>query len=148
MQAVAIYDYSQRNHGGAWLLVQVGVALRERGAVKRDSFSIVMPGGRVVPLATQEQFLADSAAIRLLQQNARIFQQNLLGYFPKSADGNPAMVARGWPVRDRPIVTPSTRGEWRPVFSVPRCGGRRHYRFFENTRDTPNADSIGRPREA
>ena len=43
MQAVAIYDYSQRNHDGAWLLVQIGVALRERGAVKRDSFSMVMP---------------------------------------------------------------------------------------------------------
>src|SRR5687768_5429537 len=62
MQAVAIYDYAQRYYCGAWLLVQVGVALREGGAVKRESFSVVTPGGRVVPLATQEQFLADSAA--------------------------------------------------------------------------------------
>lgn len=87
VQAVAIYDYSQRNHETDWLLVQVGVALRERGAVKRESFSVTMPGGRVVPLATQEQFLADSAKITKLRQNARIFQREVIGYFPKSADG-------------------------------------------------------------
>jgi hypothetical protein len=87
VQAVAIYDYSQRNHDGAWLLVQIGVALRERGEVKRDSFTVVMPGGRVAPLATQEQFLADSAKITKLRQNARIFQREVLPYFPKSADG-------------------------------------------------------------
>src|SRR6185295_19310678 len=87
VQAVAIYDYSQRNHDTDWLLVQVGVALRERGAVKRESFSVVMPGGRVAPLATQEQFLADSAKITKLRQNARIFQRDVISYFPKSADG-------------------------------------------------------------
>ena len=87
VQAVAIYDYSQRNHDGAWLLVQIGVALRERGAVKRDSFSVMMPDGRVVPLATQEQFLADSPQITKLRQNAKIFERPVLPYFPKSADG-------------------------------------------------------------
>jgi hypothetical protein len=87
VQAVAIYDYSQRNHETDWLLVQIGVALSERGAVKRESFSVTMPGGRVVPLATQEQFLADSAKITKLRQNARIFQREVIGYFPKSADG-------------------------------------------------------------
>jgi len=87
VQAVVIYDYSQRNHDGAWLLVQVGVALRERGEVKRDSFSVVMPGGRTVPLATQEQFLADSQQITKLRQNAKISERPVLPYFPKSADG-------------------------------------------------------------
>jgi len=87
VQAVAIYDYSQRNHDGAWLLVQIGVALSERGAVKRDSFSVTMPGGRMVPLATQEQFLADSQQITKLRQNAKIFERPVLIYFPKSADG-------------------------------------------------------------
>ena len=87
VRAVAIYDYAQRNHGGAWLLIQVGVALSERGAVKRDSFSITMPGGRTVPLATQEQFLADSPQITKLRQNAKIFERPVLTYFPKSADG-------------------------------------------------------------
>ncbi|HET9269265.1 MAG TPA: hypothetical protein VFO31_13920 [Vicinamibacterales bacterium] len=87
VQAVAIYDYSQRNHDTAWILVQIGVALAERGAVRRDSFSVVMAGGRSVPLATQEQFLADSQVITKLRQNARIFQREVISYFPKSADG-------------------------------------------------------------
>jgi len=87
VQAVAIYDYSQRNHDTDWLLVQIGVALSERGAVKRDSFSVTMPGGRMVPLATQEQFLADSQQITKLRQNAKIFERPVLIYFPKSADG-------------------------------------------------------------
>jgi hypothetical protein len=112
VQAVAIYDYSQRNHDGAWLFVQVGVALRERGAVKRESFSIVMPGGREVPLATQEQFLADSAQIRQLQQNARIFRREVIVFFPKSADGEFlrwfALPGQGT-VRD-PAIVPSEHG--------------------------------------
>jgi hypothetical protein len=112
VQAVAIYDYSQRNHDGAWLLVQVGVALRERGAVKRESFSVVMPGGRVVPLATQEQFLADAPQITKLRQNARIFQRDVLSYFPKSADGEFirwfALPGEGT-VRD-PAIVPSEHG--------------------------------------
>jgi len=112
VQAVAIYDYSQRNHDGAWLLVQVGVALSERGAVKRDSFSVVMPGGRVVPLATQEQFLADSQQITKLRQNARIFQREVISYFPKSADGEFirwfALPGDGT-VRD-PAIIPSEHG--------------------------------------
>jgi hypothetical protein len=87
VHAVAIYDYSQRNHNGAWLLVQIGVALRERGTIERDNFSLVMPEGRKVPLATQEQFLQDAAQIVKLRQNASIFERPVLSYFPESADG-------------------------------------------------------------
>ena len=112
VQAVAIYDYSQRNHDTDWLFVQVGVALRERGAVKRESFSVIMPGGRVVPLASQEQFLADSAKITKLRQNAGIFRRDVIGYFPKSADGEFirwfALPGEGT-VRD-PAVVPSEHG--------------------------------------
>jgi len=112
VQAVAIYDYSQRNHDTDWLLVQIGVALSERGAVKRDSFTVVMPGGRVVPLATQEQFLADSQQITKLRQNARIFQREVIGFFPKSADGEFirwfALPGEGT-VRD-PAIIPSEHG--------------------------------------
>jgi hypothetical protein len=112
VRAVAIYDYSQRNHDGAWLLVQIGVALRERGAVKRDSFTVVMPGGRVAPLATQEQFLADSPQITKLRQNAKIFDRPVLIYFPKSADGEAvkwfALPGEGT-VRN-PAIIPSEHG--------------------------------------
>lgn len=112
VQAFAIYDYSQRNHDGAWLLVQIGVALRERGAVTRDSFSVVMPGGRVVPLATQEQFLADAQQITRLRQNASIHRRNVISYFPKSSDGEVlhwfALPGEGT-VRN-PAIVPSEHG--------------------------------------
>ena len=85
VRAAIIYDYSQRNHTGPWLLVQTGVAVRERGTVRRENFHIVMPGGREVPMATQEQFLAESARITQLRQNARIFYHDVGQYFPKSA---------------------------------------------------------------
>lgn len=81
---VSVYDYSQRNHDGPWLLLQAGVAVTQRTTVKRENFQIVMPGGRVVPLTTQEQFLADSARITQLRQNARIFRRPIETYFPQS----------------------------------------------------------------
>lgn len=113
VRAVAIYDYSQRNHDQAWLLVQFGVALYQRAAVYRDSFQIVMPGGRSVPLATQKQFLEDAAKIQQFRQNASIFNRELVSYFPKSGHGNgPGDVMR-WValpgeglVRD-PVVLPA-----------------------------------------
>ena len=113
---------------GCWC--RWGLRWSSAAPVKRDSFSIVMPGGRVAPLATQEQFLADSAAIRLLQQNARIFQRDVIGYFPKSADGETLrwFALPGGTVRDpghRAFRT--RRGDWRPVFQVPDAAmGRRH----------------------
>jgi hypothetical protein len=85
VRAVAIYDYSQRNHQTPWLLVQTGIAVHQRTDVRRENFHIVMPGGRTVPVATQQQFLAEAARIEQLRQNARIFQRDLTYYFPKSA---------------------------------------------------------------
>lgn len=88
VRAVAIYEYSQRNHDQAWLLVQFGVALSERSTVHRESFSIITPEGRSVLLATQQQFLKDSAKIQAFRQNASIFRRELGSYFPKSGGGN------------------------------------------------------------
>jgi hypothetical protein len=86
VHVVAIYDYSQRNHDGPWLLVQTGIALRERGQIKRENISLIAPDARVVHLATQEQFLEAAAEIRKLRQNASISQQPVITYFPQSAD--------------------------------------------------------------
>jgi hypothetical protein len=88
VRAVAIYDYSQRHHNEAWLLVQFGVALYEPAFVRRESFHLIMPGGHSVPLGTQQQFLADAAQIRQFRQNAGLFRQQLTRYFPKSARGD------------------------------------------------------------
>jgi hypothetical protein len=90
VKAVAVYDYSQWNHESRWLLVQVGVAMRERGLVRRSNLRIIAPGGREIPLASQEEFLADGASLRQFRQNAGIFQRDLgdlKSYFPLSAQG-------------------------------------------------------------
>jgi hypothetical protein len=84
VHAVAIYDYSQRNHDGDWILIQTGIALQPRTTIKRNNFQIVMPGGRAVPMPTQQQFLADSARITQLRQNATIYYRDVRSYFPKS----------------------------------------------------------------
>ena len=81
---VALYDYSQRNHDGAWLLLQTGVAVKKRTTVNRGNFHIEMPDGRTVPLPSQEVFLADSAQITKVRQNARIFDHDVKPYFPAS----------------------------------------------------------------
>ena len=84
VHGVAIYDYSQRNHDGRWILIQTGIAVQPRTTITRDNFQIVMPGGRVVPLPMQKQFLADSARITQLRQNATIYYRNVRSYFPRS----------------------------------------------------------------
>jgi hypothetical protein len=83
VKAVAAYEYSRRNHSGAWLLIQFAVLSKARIAVHRDQFSILTPGAdeRRIPLATQEQFLDDQDAITQLLQNATVSRRPLDPYF-------------------------------------------------------------------
>jgi hypothetical protein len=81
---MALYDYSQRNHDGAWLLLQTGVSVKKRTTVHRRNFHIEMLDGRMVPLPAQEDFLADSQQITKLRQNAKIFDHDVKPYFPAS----------------------------------------------------------------
>ena len=112
VKAVAIYDYSQRNHNQPWLLVQFGVALHVRAVIHRESFHLVMPDSRSVPLATQQQFLDDAARIRQFRQNAGIFRRAIGSYFPKSASGDSmrwVALPRDGLVRE-PVVIPAEQG--------------------------------------
>lgn len=79
--AVAAYEYSQRNHAGAWLLVEFGVQATKRIAVHRNEISLIAPDERMVPVATQEQFLEDHQELNRLLQNARIWRRPLDSYF-------------------------------------------------------------------
>ena len=78
---VANYDYSQRNHKGFWLLIDVGAAAKDRFVLHRDNFTLVTPEGRTVKLAMQEAVIADSPGITSLVQNARTQRQQLQSYF-------------------------------------------------------------------
>jgi hypothetical protein len=78
---VANYDYSQRNHSAAWLLIDVAMASKTRFVAHRDDFSLVTPEGRPLKLPTQQGVSADSPALMSLAQNSKIHRQNLEGYF-------------------------------------------------------------------
>jgi hypothetical protein len=80
---VANYDYSQRNHDQAWLLIDVALGSNTRFVLHRDNFRLVTPSGQALRLATQAQGEADPNGINTLIQNARIHRQNLDGYFPQ-----------------------------------------------------------------
>lgn len=80
---VANYDYSQQNHRGPWLLIDVALGSNTRFVLHRDNFTLNTPDGRTVTLATQEQVLADGPGLTKLIQNAKIYRRNLDGYFPQ-----------------------------------------------------------------
>ena len=81
VNAVAAYEYSQRNHGGTWLLIELGVQSAKRIAVHRNQISLVGPDERRVPVATQQQFLDDHQELNQLLQNAQIWRRSLTPYF-------------------------------------------------------------------
>jgi hypothetical protein len=82
VNAVAAYEYSQRNHAGQWILIEFAVQAAKRIAIHRNELSLHGPvEGRVVPLATQEQFLEDSQELNKLLQNAVVTRRPLASYF-------------------------------------------------------------------
>src|SRR4051812_16926335 len=55
---VANYDYSQKNHDGAWLLVTFAVqSLKGPIVIERTDLTLRAPDGMTIPLATQQLFL-------------------------------------------------------------------------------------------
>lgn len=81
VSAVASYEYSQRNHNGAWLLIEFAVQATQRIAVHRDQLTLLGPDERVYPMATQPQFLEDQQTLVGLLQNARVWRRPLDSYF-------------------------------------------------------------------
>lgn len=80
---VANYDYSQKNHSGPWLLIDVALGSAQRFVLHRTHFKLITPDGRTIPLASQQLGAADMENINLLIQNAKIHRQNLDSYFPQ-----------------------------------------------------------------
>jgi hypothetical protein len=81
VNAVVSYDYSQRNHAGAWLLLHFAVQARERIAVERSEIDLLTGSEDVIALATQQQFLEDHQELSRLLQNAQIWRRPLGMYF-------------------------------------------------------------------
>lgn len=79
--AVASYEYAQRNHDGAWLLIEFAVQATRRIAIERDQLTLIGPGERRFPLATQPQYLEDQPALKRLLQNAAVWRRSFESYF-------------------------------------------------------------------
>ncbi len=87
-QAVAAYYYSQRQHAGPWLLLELGYRTRSRDVLRRDLIEIETPGGDIVPLSGQRRWGADPRrAVRLLQQ-ATPTRHQVRSYFGSAANIN------------------------------------------------------------
>ena len=80
---VANYDYSQRNHSGPWLLIDVALESTDRFVLHRTNFKLITPDGQTIPLASQQQGRNDMPNINLLIQNAKIHRKDLDSYFPQ-----------------------------------------------------------------
>jgi hypothetical protein len=79
--AVASYEYSQRNHQGPWLLIELAVQATPRIAIHRKQLALLAPDEQEIPVATQQQFLDDQPTLSALMQNAKIFDRELWGFF-------------------------------------------------------------------
>ena len=87
VHAVAIYDYSQRNHNTKWLLIDMAIASRQRFVLNKDHIKLLTPNGREIGVAPQEAIIADSAGVTKLLQNAKVNRQPLLSYFSQRNGG-------------------------------------------------------------
>lgn len=79
--AVVSYEYSQKQHDTAWLLIEFAVQAKQRIAIDRKELTLIGPGEQTFPLATQAEFLADHEVINLLLQNAAVWRRPFDPYF-------------------------------------------------------------------
>ena len=81
IQVVAAYYYSQLNHDSPWLLIEVGALGERLTEIDRTGIELVTPTGRVVPLASQARWGADSRRNALLLQQAATSRHPVYSYF-------------------------------------------------------------------
>ena len=81
VKAVAAYEYSRRNHGGEWLLIEFAVQAQKRIAIERAEIHLLTSDERRIPLASQQEFLDGHEMLNVLLQNASIWRRPLSPYF-------------------------------------------------------------------
>jgi hypothetical protein len=80
LQVVLNYEYSQRNHDSAWLLVDFGARAEKRLVLDREHFKLVSQAGEWFPVASQRHFLDAAKDIQALRQNASVWRRDLGSY--------------------------------------------------------------------
>ena len=82
---MALYDYSQRNHDGAWLLLQTGVSVKKRTTVNRGNFHIEMP--------SFSQHLVSALGASSILPQRRFFEEKTR-VLTRALDGKPCYILR------------------------------------------------------
>jgi len=80
LQVVLNYEYSQRNHGSSWLLVDFAGRSEKRLVLDREHFKLVSQTGEWFPVASQRHFLEAANEIQSLRQNATVWRRDLGSY--------------------------------------------------------------------
>ena len=83
--AILGYKLANLSVGEEWMLLEVGIALREGVPdydLTRDAVSLDTPDGKTIPLPTIEEFRKGD--VRALQQRERV-QRDSINYFPPNA---------------------------------------------------------------
>jgi hypothetical protein len=96
IQVVAAYYYSQYNHDQPWLLVEIGALGRMPTEIDRRTIQVVMPTGRIVPLASQSRWAQAGERSAQLLQNARPTRHQVVSYF-KAPNGLANLRFFVWP---------------------------------------------------
>ena len=81
VHVVASYDYSQREHDGRWLLIQIAVSAKQRMVIERDWIALRTADDDEFPLATQKRVGEDIASVQKLLQNATTRRHDTTSYF-------------------------------------------------------------------
>ena len=80
------YQIANDSVADEWLLLEVGVTLRaptKNQTMRRDAFSLKLPDGSTIPLATQKEF-AGAGYLAALNRRASVTHQSI-NYFPVQA---------------------------------------------------------------
>jgi hypothetical protein len=80
LHVVLNYEYSQRNHDAAWLLVDFGARSERRLVLDREHFKLVSQSGEWFPVASQRHFVDAAKQIQALRQNASVWRRDLGSY--------------------------------------------------------------------
>ena len=81
VHVVASYDYSQREHDGRWLLIQIAMSAKKRMVIERDWIVLRTADDREFPLATQTRVTEEMGNVQQLLQNASTRRHDTASYF-------------------------------------------------------------------
>jgi hypothetical protein len=81
------YRMAQQELGKPWVLLTVGLSLREgvsNEQIKREDLTLQTPDGKKIALATQQEYLAAAGPLRALNARAKAVHDSI-NYFPVGA---------------------------------------------------------------